>query len=318
MLEVLEIVVKSEKVDVVIVGSGPAGMASALYASRANLNTVIIERGLPGGEMQNTAFVENFPGFDKVSGEDLSDNMLSGALNFGAELIHTDVEEIGVRDNRKFVKIKDKIYETDVIILATGAKYKSLDIPGEEEHKGSGVSNCAVCDGLFFTNKDVVVVGGGDSAVEEGTYLAQFANNVNIVHRRDELRAQQILQERAKETENVHFIYNKTVEEIHGENQVEQVILRDTETGEEEVFPSDGVFVYIGFYPNSSLVEHLDITDKEGWVLTNEQMETTVSGLFAVGDVRKKDLRQIVTATGDGAIAGQNAYNHITNKKREL
>jgi len=318
MLEVLEIVVKSEKVDVVIVGSGPAGMASALYASRANLNTVIIERGLPGGEMQNTAFVENFPGFDKVSGEDLSDNMLSGALNFGAELIHTDVEEIGVRDNRKFVKIKDKIYETDVIILATGAKYKSLDIPGEEEHKGSGVSNCAVCDGLFFTNKDVVVVGGGDSAVEEGTYLAQFANNVNIVHRRDELRAQQILQERAKETENVHFIYNRTVEEINGENQVEQVILRDTETGEEEVFPSDGVFVYIGFYPNSSLVEHLDITDKEGWVLTNEQMETTVSGLFAVGDVRKKDLRQIVTATGDGAIAGQNAYNHITNKKREL
>lgn len=304
--------------DVIVIGSGPGGMTAALYASRANLSTLLIERGVPGGQLINTAEVENYAGFKSIKGPELANNMYEGATQFGAEYTFGDVREVIDGKEYKQVVTSNKIFKTRAIVIATGAEHKKLGIPGEGQLNGRGVSYCAVCDGAFFRERPLVVIGGGDSAVEEGTYLTQFASEVTIIHRRDELRAQKILQDRAFSNDKVNFIWNTVVEEIQGENNVQSLRLRNVETDEVSEFSADGVFIYIGLIPNTSAFEGLGITDEEGWIVTDNKMETSVPGIFAVGDVRDTVLRQVATAVGDGSIAGDAAFKYIEKLKEEL
>jgi thioredoxin reductase (NADPH) len=305
--------------DVAILGAGPAGMTAAVYTSRANLDTIMIERGIPGGQMANTEDVENYPGFDHILGPELSNKMFEHAKKFGAEYAYGDVKEIVDGEEYKTIKAGSKTYKARSIIISTGAEYKKIGVPGEKEFSGRGVSYCAVCDGAFFKNRELVVIGGGDSAVEEGVYLTRFATKVTIVHRRDKLRAQKILQQRAFDNEKIDFIWNHSVKEIHGENnKVSKVTLVHSETGEEQEFPTDGVFIYIGMLPLNAAFKDLGITNENGYVETNEQMETKIPGIFAAGDIREKTLRQIVTATGDGSIAAQAAQHYVENLTEKL
>ncbi|MRI82153.1 thioredoxin-disulfide reductase [Aerococcaceae bacterium DSM 109653] len=301
--------------DVVVIGAGPGGLTAALYASRANLKTILLEKGAPGGELINTADVENYPGYSLIGGPELATNMYEGAMRFGAEHVYGDVTHIEIHRNERHIHTSDKVYVASAVVIATGAYNRKLAVEGEERLAGQGVSYCAVCDGFFFRNKSLVVVGGGDSAVEEGTYLTNFADKVTIVHRRDELRAQKILQDRAFANDKVDFIWDSVVEEVKGENAVNSVQLRNIKTNEVTDFAADGVFVYVGIVPNSAVVADLGVTDEEGWIVTNEKMETSVPGIYAVGDVRKTVLRQIATAVGDGSIAGHMAYQYIESLK---
>ncbi|WP_345242451.1 thioredoxin-disulfide reductase [Pontibacillus salipaludis] len=305
--------------DVIIAGAGPAGMTAAVYTSRANLNTLMIERGIPGGQMANTEEVENYPGYEHILGPDLSNKMFDHAKKFGAEYAYGDIKEIVDGKEYKTVKAGNKEYKARSIIIGTGAQYKALGVPGESELGGRGVSYCAVCDGAFFKNKELVVVGGGDSAVEEGVYLTRFASKVTIVHRRESLRAQQILQQRAYDNEKIDFIWDTEVTKINDENgKVGSVSLVNNKTGEEYDKPIDGVFIYIGMIPLSKPFESIGITNENGYIETNEKMETKVPGIFAAGDIREKELRQIVTATGDGSIAAQSAQHYIENLLEEI
>lgn len=304
--------------DVIVIGSGPGGMTAALYASRSNLSTLLIERGVPGGQLINTAEIENYAGFKSIKGPELANNMYEGATQFGAEYTFGDVREVIDGKEYKEVVTSNKVFKARAIVIATGAEHKKIGIPGEEKLNGRGVSYCAVCDGAFFRDRPLVVIGGGDSAVEEGTYLTQFASEVTIIHRRDELRAQKILQDRAFSNDKVNFIWNTVVEEIQGENNVQSLRLRNVETNEVSDFSADGVFIYIGLIPNTRAFESLGITDEEGWIVTDTQMETSVPGIFAVGDVRDTVLRQVATAVGDGSTAGDAAFKYIEKLKEEL
>jgi thioredoxin reductase (NADPH) len=310
----------SEKIyDVVIIGAGPAGMTAAVYTSRANLSTLMLERGVPGGQMANTEEVENYPGFDTILGPELSTKMFDHAKKFGAEYAYGDVKEIIDGEEYKTIKAGSKEFKARSIIISSGAEYKKIGVPGEKELGGRGVSYCAVCDGAFFKQKELFVIGGGDSAVEEGVYLTRFASKVTIVHRRDELRAQKILQDRAFANEKVDFIWNHTIKSINDkEGKVGSVTLVSTQNGEEQELPADGVFIYIGMIPLSKPFSNLGITNENGYIETNERMETKVPGIFAAGDIREKTLRQIVTATGDGSIAAQTAQHYVEELKEEL
>ncbi|PFM63962.1 thioredoxin-disulfide reductase [Bacillus cereus] len=312
--------VSEEKIyDVIIIGAGPAGMTAAVYTSRANLSTLMLERGIPGGQMANTEDVENYPGYESILGPDLSNKMFEHAKKFGAEYAYGDVKEVIDGKEYKTIVAGKKEYKARAIIVASGAEYKKIGVPGEKELGGRGVSYCAVCDGAFFKGKELVVIGGGDSAVEEGVYLTRFASKVTIVHRRDTLRAQKILQDRAFQNEKVDFIWNHTIKEINDTNgKVGSVTLVDVNSGEEQEVKTDGVFVYIGMLPLSKPFVELGITNENGYVETNERMETKVPGIFAAGDVREKMLRQIVTATGDGSIAAQSAQHYVEELLEEL
>ncbi|MCJ1783599.1 thioredoxin-disulfide reductase [Mammaliicoccus sciuri] len=304
--------------DVIIVGAGPAGMTAAVYASRANLSTVMIERGMPGGQMANTEDVENFPGFDLITGPDLSTKMFTHAQKFGAKYEYGDIKEIEDKGSYKVVNMGDKTLTARAIIIATGAEYKKIGVPGEQELGGRGVSYCAVCDGAFFKGKNLYVIGGGDSAVEEGIFLTKFADKVTIVHRRDELRAQKIIQDRAFKNEKIDFIWNTTLKTINEKDgKVGSVTLISTEDGSESEHQADGVFIYIGMKPLTKPFESLGILNENGYIETNDEMETKVPGVYAAGDVREKTLRQIVTATGDGSIAAQNAQAYIESLEDE-
>ncbi|MGR6898672.1 thioredoxin-disulfide reductase [Rummeliibacillus sp. BSL5] len=305
--------------DVVIIGAGPAGMTAAVYTSRGNLSTLMLERGIPGGQMANTEEVENYPGFDSILGPELSTKMFEHAKKFGAEYAYGDVTEIVDGEEYKTIKTTSKEFKTRAIIISTGAEYKKMGIPGEKELGGRGVSYCAVCDGAFFKNKNLIVVGGGDSAVEEGIYLTRFANKVTIVHRRDQLRAQKIIQDRAFANEKIDFIWNHTVKEIHEKDgKVGSATLVSTVDGTEQEMPIDGVFVYIGMLPLTKPFEDLGILNKTGYIETNDLMETSIKGIYAAGDVREKSLRQIVTATGDGSIAAQAVQHYVEELKEKF
>jgi thioredoxin reductase (NADPH) len=305
--------------DVIIIGAGPAGMTAAVYASRANLATVMLERGIPGGQMANTEEVENYPGFDHILGPDLSTKMFEHAKKFGAEYAYGDVKEIIDGKEYKVIKTGSKEFKTRAIIITTGAQYKALGVPGEKELSGKGVSYCAVCDGAFFKNKELVVVGGGDAAVEEAVYLTKFASKVTIIHRRDDLRAQKILQDRAFANEKVEFIWSHVVKEINEEKgKVGSVTLVNKKDGSEREFKTDGAFIYIGMLPINAPFLNLGITNEEGYVETNEDMETKIPGIYAAGDIREKMLRQIVTATGDGSIAAQTAASYVEHLLEEV
>ncbi|MBF7104092.1 thioredoxin-disulfide reductase [Pediococcus pentosaceus] len=298
--------------DVVIIGAGPAGMTAALYASRANLSVVMLDRGIYGGQMNNTADIENFPGFKSVLGPDLSKDMYESSTQFGAEYAYGSVESIRDDGTTKLVKtdMGDE-FEAKVVIIGTGSEYKKLGVPGEEDFNGRGVSYCAVCDGAFFKGTDVVVVGGGDSAIEEGLYLTQLASKVTVIHRRDQLRAQKIIQDRAFANPKMEFVWNSNVTEVVGEGKVTGVKVNNNQTGEDSFIEAAGVFIYVGVKPMTAAFADLGILDEQGWIPTDDHMHTKVTGILAVGDVRKKDLRQITTAVGDGGVAGQQAYEYI-------
>ncbi|PID02960.1 MULTISPECIES: thioredoxin-disulfide reductase [unclassified Sporosarcina] len=305
--------------DVIIVGAGPAGMTAAVYTSRGNMSTLMLERGVPGGQMANTEEIENYPGFESILGPDLSTKMFDHAKRFGAEYAYGDVTKI--EDGREFktIYVGEKQYKARAIILATGAEYRKIGVPGEEELTGRGVSYCAVCDGAFFRNKDIVVIGGGDSAVEEGSYLTRFANKVTIIHRRDTLRAQKIVQERAFANEKIDFIWNSTVKQVNEKDgKIGSLTLVSTEDGSEREMETEGMFVYIGLDPITGPFKDLGILDENGYIETNDIMETKIPGIFAAGDVREKLLRQVVTATGDGSIAAQAAQKYIEELAEEV
>ena len=298
--------------DTIIIGAGPAGMTAALYAARSNLKVALIEGGLPGGQMNNTSDIENYPGYANISGPELAEKMFEPLENLGVEHLYGFVKNIENHGDVKKVITDDQEFETRTVIVATGSKHRLLGVPGEEELNSRGVSYCAVCDGAFFRDQDLLVVGGGDSAVEEAIFLTQFAKTVTIVHRRDELRAQKVLQDRAFANEKINFIWDSVVKEIKGENRVESVVIENVKTNQVTEHAFGGVFIYVGLDPVSDFTKDLQIQDESGWIVTDDHMKTSVAGVFAVGDVRQKDLRQVTTAVGDGAIAGQEAYKYIT------
>lgn len=303
----------AKRYDVIIIGAGPAGMTAALYASRANLSVLMLDRGIYGGQMNNTAAIENYPGFKSILGPDLAKDMYESSTQFGAEYAYGSVESVEDQGDIKIVKTDSDTFETKAIVIGTGSEYRKLGVTGEETYGGRGVSYCAVCDGAFFRNKHVVVVGGGDSAIEEGTYLTQLAAKVTVIHRRDQLRAQQILQDRAFANDKMEFVWNSNVTEIVGDDKkVTAVKVNNNQTGEDTEIPVDGVFIYVGINPITKPFTNLGITDENGWIETNDHMETQVPGIFAIGDVRKKDLRQVATAVGEGGTAGQQVYSYIT------
>lgn len=301
--------------DVIVIGSGPGGMTAALYAARAGLSAAIIEQGIPGGQMNNTEMVENYPGFVSILGSELGQKMFENVKNEKVENIYGVVTGIEDKGDVKVVKTTDNEYQARAVVIATGSTHRQLEVPGEQEYSGRGVSYCAVCDGAFFRDKEIVVIGGGDSAVEEGIYLAGLAKHVTIVHRRDTLRAIPTLQKRAFDNDKISFVWNAQTEAIEGDDmKVTQVRYLDKETKEEKTLPADGVFIYVGLLPNSDPFLNLGITDEHGWIETKDDMSTAVPGIFAIGDVRKKGLRQITTAVGDGAIVGQSVFKYLELK----
>ncbi|RSI12445.1 Thioredoxin reductase [Streptococcus sanguinis] len=301
--------------DTIIIGAGPAGMTAALYAARSNLKVALLERGIPGGQMNNTADIENYPGYANISGPELAEKMFEPLENLGVEHLFGLVEKIEDRGDFKEIITEDERFETKTVIIASGANHRHLGVPGEEDYNSRGVSYCAVCDGAFFRDEDLLVVGGGDSAVEEAIFLTRFAKSVTIVHRRDELRAQKVLQDRAFANEKIRFVWDSVVESIHGdERKVTGVTFKNVKTGEISQAEFGGIFIYVGLDPVSEFAADLGITDEAGWILTDHQMKTSVAGIYAVGDVRQKDLRQITTAVGDGAIASQEAYKYLTEQ----
>lgn len=298
--------------DVAIIGAGPAGLSAAVYTSRAGLSTVIIERGVPGGQLMNTLELENYPGFEETTGPELGMKLSNHATKFGAIHKYGDVKEIRIENELPVIELAEEEIHVRAVIIATGTKYRTLGVPGEDELTGRGVSYCAVCDGAFFKNKEIMVIGGGDTAVEEGIYLTRFASKVYIVHRRDRLRATKILQDRAFENEKIVFIWNHVVKSIEEKDgKVGAVILENTQTKEEQVVSVEGVFPFVGMDPLSEPFKKLGITNEWGFIETNEKMETKIPGIFAAGDIREKEIRQVVTATGDGAVAGQHVVHYL-------
>jgi thioredoxin reductase (NADPH) len=292
--------------DVVIVGAGPAGLCAAMYVGRGMLKGVVIERGAPGGELLNTDLIEDYIGFASIKGWDLAQKMTEHAKHFGAEIVTDTVESIHKADDGLFdvATARGQVYRAPAVILTAGGTPVKLGVPGETEYAGRGVSYCAVCDGAFFKDEILAVVGGGDAAVEEADYLTRYATKVYIVHRRDQLRASKILQERAFANPKIEVVWNKRVKEIvGGERGVERLELVDTVTGEDSHLVVGGVFVFVGFKPNTQLVRGHVNHDEAGYLKTDERMMTSIPGLFAAGDVRSQLTRQITTAVGDATTA---------------
>lgn len=297
--------------DVVILGGGPAGLAAGLYTTRSRLRTLLLERGIPGGQIALTEQVENYPGLEEVLGLELGERMLHHAQKFGMEVQFTEVEGVDLGGLWKRVKMSKYEILCKVLIIATGSEHAKLEVPGEEELSGRGVSYCAVCDGAFFRDKELIVVGGGDAAVEEGIYLTRFASKVTLIHRRDELRAKKIIQERAFRNPKMEFLWSHVVERINGKSQVAGVTLRNLKTGQLFDKPVDGVFIYVGLRPNCEFLENALPCDDQGHIHVNHRMETSFPGVYAVGDVRQSSARQVVSAAGDGATAAIFAEKYI-------
>ena len=303
--------------NVIIIGSGPAGYTAAIYAARANLKPVIFEGSVTaGGALMNTTEVENYPGFrDGIMGPDLMDAMRAQTERFGAELIRDDVAEVSLDGAVKTVTDGEgKVWAAQTVILAMGSAYRQLGLPDERRLTGRGVSWCATCDGFFFRDQDIVVVGGGDSAIEEATFLTKFARSVTIVHRRDELRASKIMAARAMSNDKIHFAWNSDVDQIHGEDKVTGVTLRDTVTGETRLLPVTGVFVAIGHDPRNELIKGVVDLDAMGYVLVQGRTTlTSVAGVFAAGDLVDHTYRQAITAAGSGCAAALDAEHYLAD-----
>ena len=310
-----------ETYDLVIIGGGPAGMTAAIYGARAALKTLIIERGMPGRQAATTFEIANYPGFPQgTTGPDLAMAMFEQAQNMGAEFLNGEITAMDLQGELKKIEVGSTTVLGKTVILATGSEPRKLGVPGENKFRGRGVSYCATCDGAFFKDKDVVVVGGGDAAVEEGLYLTRFARKVTIVHRRDKLRANAAAQRRAFANEKISFVWNTVVEEILGDISVTGVRVKNLEKeakGEpsESVLNTDGVFIYIGQIPNVEFFPDSLKRTPEGYIETDEHLRTNIPGVFAAGDVRDTVLRQLVTATADGAIAAMSALHYLESKE---
>ncbi len=316
------------KADVIVIGGGPAGLTSGIYTGRAQLKTLILEKGLPGGQIAQTEEVENYPGFDEaVSGPELSQRMVRQAEKFGAEILMEEVQRIERSGERFVVTGYDGLYEAGALIIATGATPRRLGVPGEDGFYGRGVSTCATCDGFFYRGKNVIVVGGGDAAVEEGLFLTKFADSVTVVHRRSELRANKEAQRRAFANPKMTWVWNTVVEEVLGDGQVTGVAVRNVETGEPSTLPTDGVFIYVGHNPNTDYLGGLIELSSTGYAKVHDDIYTNVPGIFAAGDVADEVYRQLATSVGAGTraamaaeryLAEKEAHVHVTNSEADI
>ncbi|MBM6729316.1 thioredoxin-disulfide reductase [Limosilactobacillus ingluviei] len=308
---------KQTNYDVIVIGAGPGGMTAAMYASRANLSVLMLDRGIYGGNLNNTAEIENYTGFKSIMGPDLAKEMYEGATQFGADYAYGAVEKVEVVGEVKQITTDmGDVFTAKAVVIATGSSQRKLGVPGEAEFSGRGVSYCAVCDGAFFKNKHLIVVGGGDSAVEEGAFLTQLADKVTVLVRRDQLRAQPIVQDKAMQNPKMEFVFNTSVTEIVGDDmKVTGVKTVNNVTGETGELAADGVFIYVGSDPMTAPFKDLGILNAKGWVETDATMATKIPGIFAVGDVRDTLLRQVATAVGDGAIAGQQVFKYLDEQK---
>jgi thioredoxin reductase (NADPH) len=298
--------------DVIIIGAGPAGLSAAIYSARGGLKTAIFEKAMVGGQINVTDEVENYPGFEEpLSGFDLTNKMRMQAERFGTIFIDEEIIALGMEGLCKVIETSEGKYRAKSVIICTGAHPRRLNVPGEERLTGRGVSYCATCDGALYRDKVVAVIGGGDSAIEEGIFLTRFAKKVIVIHRRDELRAQKIIQERAFRNPKMEFIWHTVVQEIHGEGKVQKLEVVNRQTKEISMIDVDGIFIYVGILPNNELLESRIELDSAGFVLTDEYMHTNVPGIYAAGDIRHTVLRQVVTATSDGAVAAWSAEKWI-------
>lgn len=301
--------------DVAVIGAGPSGLTAGLYAARAKLSTVILEKMFPGGQAALTHNIENYPGFTEgVNGAELTDAMKKQAERFGAEFINGDVDKIDKNNDYFTVFMKSESIKANSVILATGAQPRKVGVKGEKEFTGRGISYCATCDGAFYKDKPIAIVGGGDTAIQEALYLTRFASSIYVIHRRNELRATKILQERAFNNEKIKFIWDSVVNEINGKDAVEEVVVENVKTGKLDSISVDGIFIAIGYTANTAFVKDLVQLDEQGYVITDDRMTTKTPGLFAAGDIRQKPLRQVVTAVADGAIAAAEAGRFLENK----
>ena len=307
-----------EKHELVIIGAGPAGMSAAIYGRRAGLDVLVLERGATGGQINITDEIENYPGVAHATGPEIGEMLKNHALKFNTEIRMIDSSKVELRGDKKIViTTKNKEVneiEAEAIIVATGAHFKRLGCEGEAEHIGQGVSFCAVCDGAFFEDLEVAVVGGGNTAVEEGAYLTKFASKVYIIHRRNGFRADRAAIAQALANPKIQPVYNTVVEKIEGDGMVENLVLKNVKTGEISNLPVSGVFMFVGQEPDDDCVKGLVKAEKGGWIITNDQMETSVEGIFAAGDVRSKYLRQVITAAADGAVAAMAASSYINEQ----
>ena len=303
--------------DLVIVGGGPAGLTAGLYASRARLQTLLIEKMVPGGQAASTFLIENYPGFPEgIPGPDLAQAMEKQAKRFGLEVLNGEVNHLAAKANHWEVEWEDRKITTKAVIVATGVESIKLGVPGEEELKGRGVSYCATCDGPFFRDQDIGVVGGGDSAVDEALYLTRFARRVYIIHRRNALRAEKILQERALQNEKIEILWDTVVAKVLAEAGVEGLELKNVKTQETRTLQVNGVFFYVGLKPITGFLGGVVKLDERGYVITDENMATSAPGIFAAGDVRQKVLRQVTTAVGDGATAAFAVERYVDSLPR--
>ncbi|MBI4470211.1 MAG: thioredoxin-disulfide reductase [Acidobacteria bacterium] len=304
-----------EMYDVIIVGAGPAGLCAGMYTARFNLNSVAIEKGLPGGELLNTEGIEDYPGFEYIRGAELAERMENHAKKFGLQILNETVVGIKHHGDHFVVRTEQHSYRSLTVILTAGGTPIKLNVPGELEYAGRGVSYCAVCDGAFFRDQVITVVGGGDAAVEEAHFLTKYGSKIYVVHRRDKFRAQAILQQRLLAEPKVEVIWDHVVEGIKGNGEVDRLMLRNTRTGEPRELKTSGLFIFVGFTPNTGVLEDHVEHDANGYLITNERMETVIPGLFAAGDVRVQLTRQITTAVGDATTAAVAAEKYIAKLK---
>jgi len=304
--------------DVIIIGGGPAGLTAGLYASRARLKALLLEGMIVGGQMVTTDIVENYPGFPQgISGAELTTIMEEQAKRFGLMMEMGEVIGLEVAGGNKIIKTAEREYRADAIIICTGTEYRKLGIPGEAEFTGHGLSYCATCDGAFFQDSKIVVVGGGDSALTEALFLTKFAKEITIIHRRDALRATKIYQERAFANPKINFLWNSVVEEVRGDQTVHSVLVKDVISNEVREVPTEGVFMFIGIEPKTAFLKGVVELDESGYIIVDENtLQTTVDGIFAAGDARKKLLRQVATAVGDGATAAFAAEKYLEEGER--
>lgn len=302
--------------DVIIIGGGPAGLTAGLYTSRSRLNTLLIEIGLLGGQMTTTEVIENYPGFPQgITGDELSRLMEEQSKRFGLEVVSHEVVEVKLEGEKKMVKTEESTYLCETLIICTGNEWRKLGVPGEKEFAGKGVSYCATCDGAFFQDSQIIVVGGGDSALTEALFLTKFAKEITIIHRRDALRGTKIYQERVFANPKIKLLWNSVVQEIKGDSVVQSVLAKNVKTGEMSELKTEGVFLFVGLSPRTEFLKGLVNLDAAGYIITGENGETSVEGIFAAGDCRKKLLRQIATAVGDGATAAFAAEKYLEGRK---